>query len=328
MLSAASCSRSVPSEPAASRETARASRPAVKAEQASSRPVGFEMRNVRLRAAPNIILHVASLRGRLVSDISGPPVFDDQRSFHIDVDGAEMTLDAASVTALVNDVFAYDGSPLSDLEVQLHDGRVEQKGKLRKGIPIPFSVEASVDASGGLVRLHPVKTRAAGIPATKLLDVFGVELDDLIRVRAGRGITVRDNDLFLAPSQMLPSPAVRGRVASATVRGGRLHLILGDPSVAGARPSAPRENYIWFRGGQIRFGRLTMTDTDLRLIDADRRDPFDFYADRYNDQLVAGYSRNTPTGALRTYMPDYEDLSRGRLPPPRMVGGARRGGGL
>jgi hypothetical protein len=286
------------------------------------------MRNVRLRAAPNIILHVASLRGRLVSDISGPPVFDDQRSFHIDVDGAEMTLDAASVTALVNDVFAYDGSPLSDLEVQLHDGRVEQKGKLRKGIPIPFSVEASVDASGGLVRLHPVKTRAAGIPATKLLDVFGVELDDLIRVRAGRGITVRDNDLFLAPSQMLPSPAVRGRVASATVRGGRLHLILGDPSVAGARPSAPRENYIWFRGGQIRFGRLTMTDTDLRLIDADRRDPFDFYAERYNDQLVAGYSRNTPTGALRTYMPDYEDLSRGRLPPPRMVGGARRGGGL
>jgi hypothetical protein len=328
MLSATSCGRSVSSEPPASPETTPEAKPAVQAEPARSGPVGFEMRNVQFRAAPNVILQVKSLRGRLVSRISGPPVFDDQRSFHIDVDGAEMTLDAASVTALVNDVFAYDGSPLSDLEVQLRGGRVEQKGKLRRGLPIPFSVEASVEASEGLVRLHPVKTRAAGIPATKLLDVFGVELDDLIRVRAGRGITVRDNDLFLSPSQMLPSPAVRGQVSAAAVRGERLSLILGDPAVASARPSAPRENYIWFRGGEIRFGRLTMTDTDLRLIDADPRDPFDFYAEQYNDQLVAGYSRNTPSGALRTYMPDYGDLPRGRLPSPRSVGGARRGGGL
>ncbi|MGH9314200.1 MAG: hypothetical protein ACRD1S_13510 [Vicinamibacterales bacterium] len=321
-----SCGRSAPVGPATSPEQTPPAKPAA-TEPERSEPIGFEMHNVRLRMAPDIVLQVNSLRGRLVSRHPGPPVFDDQRSFYIDVEGAEMTLDAASVTALVNDVFAYDGSPLSDLEVQLRDGRVEQKGKLRKGLPIPFSVEADVDASGGFVRLHPVKTRAAGVPATKIMDVFGVELDDLIRVRAGRGITVRDNDLFLAPSQMLASPSVRGRVSAAAVRGDRLHLILGDPAVAAARPSEPRQNYLWFRGGRIRFGRLTMTNTDLRLIDADRRDPFEFYAERYNDQLVAGYSRNTPDGALRTYMPDYEDRSRGPLPPPAL-GGARRRGGL
>lgn len=69
---------------------------------------------------------------------------------------------------------------------------------------------------------------------------------------------------------------------------------------------------IWFRGGSIRFGELTMSDADLKLIDLDPRDPFDFYPARYNEQLVAGYSKNTPDHALRTYMPDFADLRQRR----------------
>jgi hypothetical protein len=313
--------------PAPSQDQTSTAKPSSQAERSQPEAVGFEMHNVRLRATPSVELLVTSLRGRLVSRRSGPPVFDDQQSFYIDVEGADITMDAGSMTALVNDVFAYDGSPLSDLEVRLQDGRVEQRGKLRKGLPIPFTVLADVDASGGLVRLHPVKTRTAGVPTTKLMDAFGVELDDLIRVRAERGIAIRDNDLFLEPSRMLTNPNVRGRVASASVRGGRLQLILGNPEVAAARPSEPRQNYLWFHGGRISFGRLTMTNSDLRLIDVDRADPFDFFAERYNEQLVAGYSRSQPDGSLRTYVPDYGDLTRGSLPAPR-IGGARRTGGL
>ena len=75
---------------------------------------------------------------------------------------------------------------------------------------------------------------------------------------------------------------------------------------AGAR------NYVSFTGGTIRFGKLTMVDADLRLIDADPRDPFDFYPAEYQRQLIAGYSRNTASGGLRTFMPDYDDLERGK----------------
>ena len=282
------------------------------------------MRNVRLRAAPAIVLHVSSLQGQLISKHRAPPVFDDQRSFYIAVDSAELWMDSASMTALVNDVFAYEGSPLSDLKVALREGRIKQDGKLKKGIPVPFSVEADVDASDGQVRLHPVKVKTVGVPTTKIMDLFGIELDDLLRVRAGRGVTVRDNDLFLAPSQMLPSPEVRGKVSSALVRGDRLVLVLGRPPAQARRsPGGPR-NYVWFRGGRIRFGRLTMTDADLQLIDADPRDTFDFFSERYNEQLVAGYSRNTPSGALRTYMPDYEDLGAGQLRPPSIRGTSAR----
>ncbi len=321
LLSAASCSRAAPEKPDRSARKPEPARPSAAAEPERSEPVGFEMRNVRLRAAPDIVLHVSSLQGQLISKHRAPPVFDDQRSFYIAVESAELSMDSASMTALVNDVFAYEGSPLSDLKVALREGRIKQDGKLKRGIPVPFSVEADVDASGGQVRLHPVKVKTLGVPTTKIMDVFGIELDDLLRVRAGRGVAVRDNDLFLAPSQMLPSPEVRGKVSSASVRGDRLVLVLGTPPAASAKgPSAGPRNYVWFRGGRISFGRLTMTDADLQLIDADPRDTFDFFSERYNEQLVAGYSRNTPSGALRTYMPDYEDLGAGQLRPPSIPG--------
>jgi len=63
-----------------------------------------------------------------------------------------------------------------------------------------------------------------------------------------------------------------------------------------------------------------MTDTDLELVDEDPRDPFDFSVDHWNDQLVAGYSKNTPNRGLKAHMPDHNDLK-----PPEPIHGPRKG---
>jgi hypothetical protein len=57
----------------------------------------------------------------------------------------------------------------------------------------------------------------------------------------------------------------------------------------------------------------------MQLIDADPRDAFDFFPAHYEDQLVAGYSRNTRRKGLQVFMPDYARIRAkgGRLPPPR-----------
>ncbi|MGB8580600.1 MAG: hypothetical protein WCD47_07240 [Candidatus Sulfotelmatobacter sp.] len=51
-----------------------------------------------------------------------------------------------------------------------------------------------------------------------------------------------------------------------------------------------------------------MRDADLIMIDMDPRDPFDFYLDHYQDQLVAGYTKSTPAFGLRAYARDYDKL--------------------
>jgi hypothetical protein len=76
-----------------------------------------------------------------------------------------------------------------------------------------------------------------------------------------------------------------------------------------------------FTGGTIRFGKLTMHDADLSLIDADPSDPFEFSLERYKEQLVAGYSKTTQAFGLEVFMSDITKIGsrRGdRLPsPPR-----------
>lgn len=273
-------------------------------------PVGIEMRNVILHAAPDAVVAVNWLSGRLRSSSGHIPVFDDQHSFIIEIDDGEVTIDAPSLTALVNRAFDYKGSALSNLRITFEEGHLVQHGTLKKGVSVPFSIVASVAAtSDGLLDVHPLKVKTAGIPTAKLMSLFGVELDDILKSRPDKGINIHDNEVFLDPARMLPAPQMKGHLTNSFIRGDRLVQVFGKGGAAATRQQG---NYIWFRGASIRFGRLTMSDADLKLIDMDPKDPFDFYSERYNEQLVAGYSKNTPDHALRTYMPDFNDLPRRR----------------
>jgi hypothetical protein len=254
-----------------------------------------------------------------------PPIFDDQRSYVLDVAAAEIAIDVTSLQNLMNDyVLAGDGAPLKDVQLAVRDGRLELKGKLRKGIVVPFSAKASVGVtSDGRMKLHVESMKAIGVPAKGLLDLFGLEVDDLMTLTK-RGVTVSEDDIILEPGQIVPPPEIRGRLTHVAVTANGLVQTFGD---AGTRRLAPlpkpapdARNFIYFGGGDIRFGKLTMTDADLQLIDADPRDPFDFFPAHYNQQLVAGYSKNTPAKGLKTYMPDYEDLRKGRQSPARPSG--------
>jgi hypothetical protein len=88
-----------------------------------------------------------------------------------------------------------------------------------------------------------------------------------------------------------------------------------------ARADSAAPNYLFFRGGRLRFGRLEMRDTELQILDLDPSDPFDLYLAEYNKQLVAGYSRNRTNLSLQAFFPDYTDLHQGTVP---IVAGAPR----
>jgi hypothetical protein len=275
--------------------------------------VQIEMRNVRLHVAGGVTMDVARLRGTMISRTASPPVFDDQRSYVLEVDTASLSMSTESVQALMNNhVFAAQGAPLKDIKVSQEGDRLKMSGKLHKGVDVPFSTKASVRASqDGRLQFHTESMKALGIPAKGMLELFGLKLDDLVNLKNQRGIAIDGDDIFISPGQALPPPEIRGRVAKVALEGGRLVQMFDD---GGAKPKVltpplpSAKNYIYFSGGDITFGKLTMHGADLQLIDNDPKDPFDFSPEKYNAQLVAGYSKNTPSGGLKTYMPDYNDL--------------------
>jgi hypothetical protein len=279
-----------------------------------AKPVQIEMKNVRLHADEGIILDVRRLLGTMVSQSASPPVFDDQRSYVIDVAAAEIAIDIASLQNLINHSVLGKDAPLTDVQLAFRDGRIELKGKLHKGVTVPFSAKASVGVTGeGRMKLHVESMKAIGVPAKGLLELFGLKVEDLMTLTK-RGVTVSDDDIILDPGQIVPPPAIRGRLTQAAITGNVLVQTFADGDgrqlTPLKKPAPTARNYIYFGGGDIRFGKLTMSAADLQLIDADPRDPFDFFPAHYNVQLVAGYSKNTPAKGLKTYMPDYEDIRK------------------
>ena len=206
------------------------------------------MRNVNLHVDEGIVLVVRRLRGRMESRAPGrPPVFDDGRSYVLNVDQAELSIGMRSLERLLNaHVFAYEGAPLKDIRVRpTGDGRLEQKAKLHKGVTVPVSMKASVAPTPeGQLRLHVESMKAAGVPARGLLKLFGLELDDVVKLERGRGVVVRDDDLVISLGQVLPPPEMRGRLSSAFVRGEELVQIFGDkrslPALSEARSEGPQ----------------------------------------------------------------------------------------
>ena len=274
------------------------------------------MQHVRLHVADGIVLDVASLRGEMISRTNAPPVFDDARSYVMQISDATVSMDMASLQTLLNRfALGYDGAPLKNVRVTNDGGRLEMKGTLHKGVDVPFSAKATLSATpDGRMQLHVDSMKAIGIPAKGLLGLFGLELDDLVKLKNSRGIEVQENDIVIDPGEILPPPEMRGRIVRIELRGDRLSQTFGNP---GGKPAArltppdpSQRNYIYFSGGDIRFGKLTMHGADLQLIDSDPRDPFEFSPPEYNKQLVAGYSKNTPSHGLKTFMPDIDDVGR------------------
>lgn len=315
LLGAAACDRPRPERAAAAPPAAH------RAATEAPGEVRVEFENVHLRIAPGVVLEVRQLDGAMIRTApQAPPTLDDQRSFVLRIDAGRVAMSAASLTRLLNDsVFAYDKAPITDSEVTIESGRLKQRGTLHKGVAIPFSMTTEIAAAAdGRIRLHPVNVRTLGIPAQGLMKIFGMELDDLMKSNAAHGLEIAGNDLFLSPDHLLPAPALRGRLTAARVEGDRIVEVFGNPRRA-PQPAA-RANYMRYRGGVLRFGKLTMTNVDMDLIDADPRDPFDFSPSDYVKQLVAGYSKNTPTGGLRVFMPDYDEAAGADLRPAATSG--------
>ena len=286
--------------------------------QAEPAPVAARMRNVFLHMGYGVDLQIDDLRGRLESQTPGPPTFDDIESYRVALDYARVAMSGASLTNLMNQyVFAGGDAPIKNLSIAIEGNELVQSGTLKKGVSVPFKMRATVVvAPDGRLRLHPTSMKAAGFISKRVLDFFGVELENLVKLKDNRGVTVDGDDLLLDPERVLPPPRIRGRVTKATIEHGQMILQFGDAAKKGVDPPAARANYMYYRGGTLRFGKLTMVDADLLLTDTDQHDLFDFSPAKYNDQLVAGYSKNTPNHGLIVYMPDANDLATvGRRKP-------------
>jgi hypothetical protein len=290
-------------------------------------PTRIAFRNVDFHLEEGLLLRIRFLDGRMHSLKAGVVDLDDKTSYLTDVDTGEVALTGADLTRLMNrHVFAYRGAPITGLRLDIRDNEIRQRGTLHKGVEIPFDINAKVDVTAdGKIRLSPTRIRIFGVDGKALMRALGINLEKMIDVSRAKGILVHGNDMLLAPLEILPPPAISGRIVEVHVAGDKLVQVFGrsagtqhaDTVGSMDPPVVTAKNYMYYRGGSLHFGKLFMTDAQMLVVDLDPADPFDFDNDNYQKQLVAGSSHTLPSLGLAVYMPDASKLRTVATVKPR-----------
>jgi hypothetical protein len=279
--------------------------------------VQVDMRNVMYHFTDQVAVHILQLHGLVLpTQRARLPVFDDVQSFTLAIHFAEIAISTETLSTLLNQyVFAAPDAPMKDIAVTTIGNSIKVHGKLHDKGNIPFETEGTAVATPeGHIRIHTHKITVVQVSVKGLMDLLGLTSAQLINTDKVRGVRLEGDDLILDPTLLLPPPHIAGRVTAVRIAGEHIIQVFGHQPKAEAVPQ-PSGNYMAYRGGQLRFGKLTMADADMILIDMDPQDPFDFSLAHYQEQVVAGYTQMTPDFGLRVFIRDFNKVQR--PPPPR-----------
>ncbi|MGO8719795.1 MAG: hypothetical protein ACLQMO_11320 [Acidobacteriaceae bacterium] len=291
------------------------------------RVIHIYMQNVLFRVMNNVVLQIDSLDGILAPSHRNEIVsLDEKNSFSLRMKTAATSISAADLAALANDfILPRAKTPLKNLSLIFNpDQSVSVKGDFHKVIDVPFSATATMHVTpDGNMRMHLADMTVAGVIHQDLLDFLGIKVSKVAQPERKQSFKIVGNDIIFPIDQMFPPPHVSGDLHDVSISGNRLNLVFGkDQSAAGkgnsatGNPPIPSGNYIYFRGGTMRFGLLTMSPVDLELVPLKpgQQKLFEFSVDQYYQQLVAGYSKSLANKGLLVYMADDRDLQQSAQP--------------
>jgi hypothetical protein len=259
--------------------------------------------NIMLRKGPDFRIYIAWIAGRMVRTKQNVnPSFDDADSFILQIEKGVIRANIGDICKYLNSTAAQD-TPLKDIDIQPDGELVKIRGTLKKVVPMPIEIVGSLAPTpAGLVRLHVQHISVLKVPVKGLLGTFDVKLSDLVHSTNVAGVTISGNDIIFDTERLLPPPHIRGQLTAVRVKVPDLEVIYGNASNDPTQ-LAQWHNFLRFRNGAVDFGKLTMHNADLTMIDAANEPWFDLDLVNYQNQLVNGNTRMTAQAGLEIYMP-------------------------
>ncbi len=329
-------SSSEPSRSSASPNTqqAKAAQPEVGSRSADLSPTNIYAHNLMLRKGPNFRIYVRWLRGQMArSRKNVNPTFDDPDSFSLYIKTGVIRANIGDIANYLNSG-ALGDAPIKNIQLSGNGDEVKMRGTVHKVVPLPVELTGTLSIVGeNGIQIHVKKVNVLKVPFKGMLNVFHVTLSDLFKVKNVPGLEVTENDIRFDTHTLLPPPHIGGHLTRVRVANPDLEEIYGDAKEDVERTEEWR-NFLSLRGGSLDFGKLTMHNVDLIMIDISKDPWFDLDLANYQEQLVNGYTRMTPQAGLQIFMPDLRDIknpkksqdvsiewlkNRNLPPPPEVV---------
>ncbi len=276
-------------------------------------PTVLYAHNLMLRKGPNFRVYVRWIRGEMVrTHPQVNPTFDIPDSFVFDVQKGVVHVNIGDISNYLNTSLPA-GSPLTKIDIQPSGNQLMIHGTVHKIIPLPIELVGTLSATPqGLVQFHMNKIDVLKIPMKSLLGGLHLKLADLVQSKPIPGVQVENNDIIFNTEQLLPPPHIRGQITTISVNPPDIEVIYGNAPNDEAK-LAQWHNFLRLSGGAIDFGKLTMHNVDLTMIDISKDAWFDLDLVNYQAQLVHGYTRMTEQAGLEIFMPDVDEQAPQKL---------------
>jgi hypothetical protein len=270
-------------------------------------PTNVYAHNLMLRKGPNFRVYVRWLRGQMLRTRRNVnPSFDDPESFVLDVKAGVIRANVGDITNFLN-VSGSANSPLKNITLSGDGNQIKLHGTLHKIISLPIELNGTIAAvPDNRIQMHVTKLSVLKIPLKGLLGGLHISISDLFPHDIP-GVQVSGNDVFFDTQKLVPAPHIRGQLTSVRIVNPDLEEIYGNAENAVKQVEQWR-NFLRLRDGTLDFGKLTMHQVDLVMIDMSNDAWFDLDLAHYQEQLVNGYTRMTPQAGLQIFMPDLDEL--------------------
>jgi hypothetical protein len=274
----------------------------------NSAPTNVYAHNLMLRkGSTGFRVYVRWLRGQMArTSRNVNPSFDDPDSFFIDVKAGVVHTNVGDLANFLNE--GITNSPLTNIKLSGDGDQLKLNGTLHKVVPLPIEVIATIGvAPDNRIQIHVTKINLLKIPFKKLLGGMDITVSSLFHPGDISGVEVKDNDIFLDTGRAVPPPHIRGQLTSVRIINPDFQQIYGNAQEDVTRVEQWR-NFLQLHGGTIDFGKLTMRQVDLMMVDLSNNSWFDLDLANYQDQLVNGYTRMTPEAGLQIFMPSLDQI--------------------
>ena len=266
--------------------------------------------NLMLRKGPEFRIYVRWLKGKMLrTRRDRNPNFDDPDSFVIDIKSGVVRANIGDIGKFLN-AGGVANSPLKNITLLADGDFIKLQGTLHKLISLPVEVLGSVTATAdNRIQVHVTKISVLKIPFKGLLGGLHISVSDLFHPEGIPGVEVSGNDIYFDTLKLLPPPHIRGQLSKVRVVTPDIEEVFGNAEDDVARVEQWR-NFLRLDDGTIDFGKLTMHQVDLIMVDLSNDAWFDLDLNNYQNQLVNGYTRMTPEAGLQIFMPDLETLPK------------------
>jgi hypothetical protein len=274
----------------------------------NSAPTNVYAHNLMLRKGPTgFRIYVRWLRGQMTrTSRNVNPSFDDPDSFFIDVKAGVVHTNVGDLANFLNQ--GITNSPLTNIKLSGDGNQLKLTGTLHKVVPLPIEVISTIGvAPDNRIQIHVNKINLLKIPFKKLLGGMDITVSNLFHPGDIPGVEVKENDIFLDTGKAVPPPHIRGQLTSVRIINPDFQEIYGNAQEDVSRVEQWR-NFLQLHGGTIDFGKLTMRQVDLMMVDLSNNAWFDLDLNNYQDQLVNGYTRMTPQAGLQIFMPSLDQI--------------------